>query len=284
MSSPGWLPPERARRPVAAQGGGPAASQWRSARSQPVAGLGPQPGLETRAGVWSRIAAYLVDGGVATITAAALTRLTGAEVFVSAEYLLIATLTWAVVRVGVPLIAGESPGKRLGGLRTVDEHGVRLGTSTRLVREVLLYPLYLIPFGIIADALAADRPARRSLRDRMSGTYVIREQRATSGGLLLGLAASCLTVACWAGAVALYQPVSSVDGQRSDFVEGCTDSGGSAASCACIFESLHAQLGGRRIDEIGRAGVENMPADAASAFDAATARCAAGEPGRDARA
>lgn len=256
---------------------GPEAPHGWSVPSQPLAQPGVPPALALRATVWSRIAAYLIDGSLATLAAVVLSPLAGADLFAGVGFMLIWMLAWILVRVAVPQLAGESPGKLLGGLRTVGDHGEPLGAGPRALREVLLYPFYLIPFAIAADAVAADRPIRRSLRDRMAGTYVVVTGAPAGGrGALLGGAALLLVLACGLVSAALYEPPHSVERQRAEFVKGCTSEGGQTSSCECMFERIHAQLGGRRIDEISRTDPGRLPPDAAAAFDDAAARC--GEP------
>ena len=76
----------------------------------------------------------------------------------------------------VSLRHGQTPGKKLVGIRVVRQDGMPADWSTVFIREGLKTMLYLIPFGIIFDFFVAmsdvDRPY--SLADRFTKTTVIR--------------------------------------------------------------------------------------------------------------
>ena len=71
---------------------------------------------------------------------------------------------------------GQTPGKRLVGIRVVRQDGTPADWMTMFVREGLKTMLYLMPFGIIFDFFVTmsdfDRPF--SLADRFTGTMVVR--------------------------------------------------------------------------------------------------------------
>ena len=87
---------------------------------------------------------------------------------------------------------------------------------------------------------------------------------------LFGGAALLLVLAVGLVSARRYAPAYSVERQRAEFVKGCTSEGGAASSCVCMFDRIHARLGGHRIDEISRADVDlpARPTPRAAAFEA----------------
>jgi uncharacterized RDD family membrane protein YckC len=68
--------------------------------------------------------------------------------------------------------AGRTAGKRLVGVRVVDEQGAPIGYVRALGRSVATL-LAALPFGL-GLALAALRSDRRGLHDLLAGTRVVR--------------------------------------------------------------------------------------------------------------
>ena len=96
--------------------------------------------------IWPRIAAYLFDCALDAArrrrhrarrpSAASHERRLPAHVVAA----------WALVRVAGPALKGESPGKRMLRIATVDTTGRPIGHGVRAVRELPVWALYWIPF------------------------------------------------------------------------------------------------------------------------------------------
>src|SRR5829696_9845344 len=125
------------------------------------------------AGFGYRVAAYLFDLGLAlaALTAALIAGLsTGAVV-------LAGLAAWIFVTSAASgVFDGQTLGKRLTGTRVVSAHGTPIRFGTSLLRDTIARLLYLVPFFFLVDSLfAAAADDGRTLRDRMVGTYVVRE-------------------------------------------------------------------------------------------------------------
>lgn len=79
----------------------------------------------------------------------------------------------------ISLRRGQTPGKRLVGIRTVRQDGTPADWTTLFVREALKTMLYLMPFGIVFDYFVTMSDVERpySLADRFTGTMVVRDRR-----------------------------------------------------------------------------------------------------------
>jgi uncharacterized RDD family membrane protein YckC len=201
------------------------------------------PALATRPPAAPRIAAYLLDMGIATMVTFGVLRLVDVSPeHLTAVILLLTFAGWALVRVAGPLIAGESPGKRMLQLRTVDAHGAPIPTGTRALRELLIWLIYWVPFVAMVDAFVAERGERRTMRDRMAGTFVVHtdDGPATGGraAAVLLLAALVLGVS-WAGV----RDVGNRSRQlEQGFIAGCVNGGLGSSQCQCIFDQVSADL------------------------------------------
>jgi len=83
----------------------------------------------------------------------------------------------AVVRVPFETYDGRSVGKRLAGVRVVDEEGDTPGLGAVLVRNALR-PVDLLPFGyIVGLSYAASSEDGRRIGDAFAGTRVVRNKR-----------------------------------------------------------------------------------------------------------
>jgi len=269
---PGWLPPVPGW-----PAGGPEAPLTPAAVPAfraPVTSS-PEPGLATCETAGPRIAAYLLDIGLATMLTFGVLRLVDASPERLTALLLVLTFAgWAVVRVAGPMIAGESPGKRMLNLQTVDASGIPVPTGTRALRELVIWLIYWVPFVALIDAFVVERGEHRSMRDRMAGTSVVHaSQGPASGGrvtavLVLGVLALCVA---WAG---VRHETSGGQLERG-FVTGCVRGGLGNAECRCIFDQLSTGLPRERIvqaDRDVRLG-RSMPPDVQVALRSAAQGC-----------
>ena len=270
---PGWLPPVPGW-----PAGGPEAPLSPAAvprsLTAPLAASGPA--LATRPTAVPRIAAYLLDIGLATMLTFGVLRLVDVSPErLTALVLLLTFAGWAIVRVAGPMIAGESPGKRMLQLRTVDASGAPIPTGTRALRELVIWLIYWVPLVSLVDAFVVERGERRSMRDRMAGTYVVHTSDGPASGgravAVLLLAVATLGVS-WAGVRAVGNSSRQLE---QGFVAGCVNGGLGSAECQCIFDQVSADLPRERLvqaDRDARLG-RNMPPDVEVAIRAAGQAC-----------
>jgi len=135
------------------------------------------------AGVMTRFLAWLVDVIISTAIAASLSTLIffGAAVAPGLATALV-LIVWFLINWGYFLFleyryAGQTIGKRIFGLRTIQDSGVRVGfyqaTMRNLVRAVDNLPILYLCGG----ALALISQKTRRLGDIAGGTVVIRDRR-----------------------------------------------------------------------------------------------------------
>jgi uncharacterized RDD family membrane protein YckC len=133
------------------------------------------------AGPGSRFLALVVDSSFAIALSSALYQLLVPTLSRGIGYALWATLnfvlSWGYHVYFETARGGQSPGKRLLGLRVVDGRGLPLAVEQSFVRNVVrvldLAPLF---YGVGAVAMVADRHRRR-LGDLAADTMVVRESR-----------------------------------------------------------------------------------------------------------
>lgn len=134
------------------------------------------------AGPASRFLALIVDSLIALAVSAGLTQLLGALLPAGFAMPLFATTTF-VLSWGYHVFfevrqRGQSPGKRLLGLRVVDGRGLPLTLEQSFVRNVVRILDFLPAFyGLGALVLGLDR-SRRRLGDIVADTLVVEEGRA----------------------------------------------------------------------------------------------------------
>ena len=199
-----------------------------------------------RASIWPRIGAYLVDAGIAGLGATGCLLLAGGDIsagLVNLPYLGLFMAWWLAVRVQGARVAGESPGKRLAGLRVVTPEGAPIGTRARLLREGPLMLPYLVPLVAIVDALIAEGGERRSTRDRVARTVVVRVPGARTEVLRIVL----LVVATGLTSVLLIEPHVSeragLDRARREMVGDCARSGNiQRSTCTCVYDVLERRV------------------------------------------
>jgi uncharacterized RDD family membrane protein YckC len=157
--------------------------------------------------IWSRPAALLVDTLVLGLIGMVLGRLLGPQIAVLGPWGRLIGLGIALVYYGAlnsRLAGGQTPGKRLFGLRVIGGRGEPVGVGRAGVRAaIVLVPFYvsglpisvpgthvgtvqtLLAFGVggaLVYLYLFNRPTRRSLHDLVCGTLVVRASwRGTTG-------------------------------------------------------------------------------------------------------
>ena len=133
------------------------------------------------AGLGSRFIALLIDLVLVTALSAAVARLTlsllpaAPAAIVRALALLV--LTWGYHAYFEVRRAGQSPGKRIMGIRVVDGRGLPLSAQQSFVRNVVRV-LDALPIGYAMGALVCQFDGlRRRLGDVAADTLVVREGR-----------------------------------------------------------------------------------------------------------
>ncbi len=134
------------------------------------------------AGLGSRFIALLVDFVLVTGTSVVVAQLTLALLPTAAAFivraLLLLLLTWGYHVYFEVLHAGQSPGKRIMGIRVVDGRGLPLSFEQSFVRNVIRV-LDALPVGYALGAVACQFDGlRRRLGDIAADTLVVRESRA----------------------------------------------------------------------------------------------------------
>lgn len=136
------------------------------------------------AGLGSRFIALLVDFVLVTALSATISQVTllvlPAAPALLVRALLLLVLTWGYHVYFEVRHAGQSPGKRIAGLRVVDGRGLPLGLEQSFVRNVVRV-LDMAPLGYALGGVACLLdPERRRLGDIAASTLVVREARTPS--------------------------------------------------------------------------------------------------------
>lgn len=135
------------------------------------------------AGLYSRFLAWLVDGVIVlviawialTVVSALLFPLTG---FASAA----GFVTWFLIEWGYAITletlwSGQTVGKRMMGLRVIQESGVRIGFWQAVLRN-LARPFDRFPIlYLVGGTVALFSKSHQRLGDMMAGTLVVRERK-----------------------------------------------------------------------------------------------------------
>ena len=230
------------------------------------------------AGFGYRVAAYLFDLGLvlAALTAGLLAGLPeGVE-------LLLAAATWVfVTSVASAVFDGQTLGKRLAGTRVISADGRPAGFGTSLLRDSIARLLYLVPFFFLVDSISAATDAGgQTLRDKMVGTYVLRDADAPGRAWGVALAAAGL-LALWvvgteAASDAPGEGYTSAD--RSAFMDGCRHEGSTRSRCACLYEFISARLTHDEFAGVGSENPKTWPAHVRRVTDDATTACDGDQP------
>jgi uncharacterized RDD family membrane protein YckC len=217
------------------------------------------------AGYGYRVAAFLFDAGFAFAVGVLITYLAGGGERWSSGgdtlFLLSTIGAWLVITTGaMAVLHGQTLGKRLVGTRVIGPGGpADFGTS--VLRDQLARLLYFVPFFGFADIIwAAADAERRSLRDKMVGTYVVREGGTTRRALAVTAVAVGLFVVYVNGTSAMNGDSDGLGGgytaaERATFVDACRDEGGTRGECGCLFAYVsarvpHDEFAGVRSDDV----------------------------------
>ena len=258
-------------------------------RGAPPAGpYGPPPQARPRdgaavagrmvAGFGYRVAGYLFDLGLAlaALTAGLLAGLPG-----GLEFLLAVALWVFVTSVASAVFDGQTLGKRLAGTRVITAHARPVGFGTSLLRDSVARLLYLVPFFFLVDSIFAAADANgQTRRDRMVGTYVVRETHSHGRAWGVALAAAGL-FAVW---VAGTEAASDAPGEgytsadRSAFMDGCRDEGATRSRCACLYEFISSRLTHDEFAGVGSEDPKTWPAHVRQVADDATTACDGDQP------
>ncbi len=225
---PGWLAPDA----------GPEAPGWAGLPAPPAVTANPAgPAADELSAIWPRIAAYLFDCALATLLAAGVTVLADPQPRrTSGVYLLTFVAAWALVRVAGPALKGESPGKRMLRIATVDTTGRPIGHGVRAVRELPVWALYWIPFVVAIDAVFAERDGLRGMRDRLTRTSVVQRGAVTGGRVAAVLVLALVVIGTATTNLASWNR--SPQRSLASFVSDCVGGGGSVAQCSCQRDHL----------------------------------------------
>ena len=233
------------------------------------------PSGAVTAGFGYRIAAFLFDAGLALAALAA-------AMIAGLPELLVGIVTWIfVTSVASAVFDGQTLGKRLTGTRVVSGSGVPIGFGTSLLRDSLARLLYLVPLFFLVDSIfAAASDDGQSLRDKMVGTYVVRDAPAPGRAWAVALASAAL-FACW---IAGTETVDSRPGEgftsldRSAFVDGCRDEGSSRSRCECLYEFISSRLTHDEYTGVSSDDPDDWPAHVRQVTVDAATTCDGGEP------
>lgn len=135
------------------------------------------------AGVMTRFLAWSVDVLLSTAIAAVATALVWMAGFLVPGLAMALTfILWFLVNWGFFLFleyrwAGQTVGKKLFGLRTIQESGVRVGFYPAVMRNLVRAVDHLPALYLVGGALALLSGKTRRLGDIAAGTVVIRDRR-----------------------------------------------------------------------------------------------------------
>ena len=186
-----------------------------------------------------------------------------------------------VTSVASAVFDGRSLGKRLTGTRVLTVRAAPVGFGRSLMRDSVTRVLWLIPVFFLADAIVAMTDDKgRSLRDKMAGTYVLREGGSPLRAWSVALAA-CALLAVWLTGTSTIgddpgEGFTSAD--RSAFMDGCSREGSSRGRCACLYEYISARLSHDEFAGVDSDDPDDWPAHVRRVTDDAAATCDGGQP------
>ena len=176
---------------------------------------------------------------------------------------------------------GRTLGTRLTGTRVLTAYGMPIGFGTSLLRDTLARLLYLVPLFFVVDSVFAAADAKgQTLRDKLVGTYVVRET--ASGGRPWAVAlAGVALLAVWIGGTTAGgdEPGEGYSGyDRSQFVDGCRGEGSSAGRCACLYDFISNRLSHDEFTGVRSDDPKDWPAHVRRVANDATATCDGDQP------
>lgn len=86
-------------------------------------------------------------------------------------YFLMLVLLWGLYFVGFIATCGQTPGKKIMGLRVVDENGKPVGWETASIRFLIGYPISFLPLGLGCYWALVDKN-NQAWHDKVAGTRV----------------------------------------------------------------------------------------------------------------
>lgn len=198
------------------------------------------PPLEERAHWGRRTAAWLLQFALfVVVVSGTLMFLDGSVPDSDAEFTVldpVGPVFMLLITVGATLIwPGQTLGMRVVGIKVVGEDGEPLSFGRAVVRFVACSVIFLIPVLMLVEWLTPLGQGRRSLRDRMAKTWVVRdEHHAIPRWVPVALAVGSLVLVA-GSMVASWNSVGDED--RDEFVTWCRDAGGgTAAECGCHYD------------------------------------------------
>lgn len=124
------------------------------------------------ASVGARFMASLVDTILVMVAAVVLGLLLSSVLHSDASSYLLGFLIYGVYFVVPTALSGQTPGKRLMGIRVVNARGEAPGYGSALMREVLGKFLSALPL-YLGYLVAVFHPEKRALHDLIGGTWVV---------------------------------------------------------------------------------------------------------------
>lgn len=251
-------------------------------QAQPAA-----PATETDAGVGLRSAGWIIDFALVLAAGFGVGLLTieaGASDDAGLGWAMLASiLLWVLnTTVLVAVTGGRSIGKLIAGMRLVNDDGTPAGASIGFRRDTLLRFLYAVPVFFIVDAAFAFNDDRKTLRDRMLNTRVLKVSPRPAAAWVTAFAAVCVFGAVTSGAPESWGDSSYSD--RSGFIEECLDFSGAPTEqeCGCYYDYALKRLGK---DDFAKyvygspfeLSDDPAPLDVELALAQAADRCAAGD-------
>lgn len=217
-----------------------------SAAAAALAALPPAPKHEDRAFWGYRTGAWLLQLGIVGTVAGVLMYVV-AESGIDTEDggswvgFVIVGLLFCITVGFHAVFPGQTLGMRVAGIQVVRENGAPMSAGYAFVRYVLCGAIYLFPLVSVAEWLTPLGNERRSLRDRIAKTYVIKLEPYRSRRWAL-TAASLTAILIYGASVTLGQEA--VERQdRTLFISGCVEDGdASTAECDCRYDELTASL------------------------------------------
>ncbi|NIQ01339.1 MAG: hypothetical protein GWM98_13825 [Nitrospinaceae bacterium] len=99
-------------------------------------------------------------------------RMTPEEIQLVAVYSLLLVASWILYFVGFTVFCGQTPGKRMFGLRVIREDGGPVDWATASVRYCFGYPVSLLPLGL-GFYWALPDPDNQTWHDKVARTLVV---------------------------------------------------------------------------------------------------------------
>jgi hypothetical protein len=158
------------------------------------------------------------------------------------------------------------------------------GFGTSVLRDQLARLLYLVPFFALADAVwAAADGDKRSLRDKMAATYVVRDRGKAWRAWAVSATAVAL-LAVWVAGTSSFDAASGggrpgegyTNAERTEFVASCADGGMSRKRCDCMFSYISARVSHDEFSSVDSDDLRDWPRHLQRVSRAAIRACTTG--------